>query len=296
MSALDYALGLDDFSLALEFTFPPVELFINALNGALALVGGKNVMALGINQDAVDFFFAGAGFDFTGDRIKFANSNDFAAPHFDAHGKVVVGRINFDHIAANAESASAKVFGALVLNFKELAEDGFAGYGLAFFDELHHAVIRFGRTETVNAGDRGDHDYVAAFEQRTRRAHAQLVELIVDGGFFFDVGIARGNVGFGLVIIVIADKIFDGIVGEERAKFVEKLRGESLVVRQDDGGAINLLDHLGHGERFAGTSDTEQDLVAVSVIYPTDEIGNRFGLVAARLVITGKLKVHLHAL
>ena len=219
-----------------------------------------------------------------------------SAPHFHAHGKVVVRWINFDHIAAHAESAAAKVFGALVLNFNQLAKNSFASHGLSLFDQLHHAVIGFRGAETVNARHRGDHDDVAAFEQRTRGGHAQLVELIVDGGFFFDVSVARRNVSFGLVVIVIADEIFHGVVGEKRAKFVIKLRGQSFVVRQDDSGAIDLLDHLGHGERFARTSDAEEDLVAVSVINAANQIGNRFGLVAARLVVTGNLEVHRRTL
>src|SRR5580704_14470432 len=67
-------------------------------------------------------------------------------------------------------------------------------------------------------------------------------------------------------------------------------------MRQDDSGPIDLLDHLGHGERFARASDAEKDLVAVSVIYAANEIGNGFGLVAARLVVTGNFEVHLRTL
>src|ERR1700733_4396997 len=221
MSALDHTLRFHNFSLAFELTLPPFQLFINTLDGALALFGGKHVMAFGINQDAVDFFFASTRADFARERIEFAYGDDLAAPHFDAHGQVVVGWINFDHVATHAKSAAPKVFCALILNFYELAKDGFAGDGLAFFDQLHHAVIRFGGAESVNAGDGSDHDNVAAFEERARGAHAQLVELIVDGGFFFDVGVTGRNVSFGLVIIVIADEIFDGIVGKKRAKFVK---------------------------------------------------------------------------
>ena len=50
-----------------------------------------------------------------------------------------------------------------------------------------------------------------------RGGEPQLVQLVVDGGFFFDVDVARGNVGFGLVVVVIADEILDRVAGKERS-------------------------------------------------------------------------------
>ena len=44
--ALHDALRFDDFSLALELRLPPFELFVDALDGALALRGGQDVMRL----------------------------------------------------------------------------------------------------------------------------------------------------------------------------------------------------------------------------------------------------------
>ena len=37
--------------------------------------------------------------------------------------------------------------------------------------------------------------------------------LMVD--FFFDEEVAGGDVGFGLVVVVVGDEVFDGVVGEE---------------------------------------------------------------------------------
>src|ERR1700689_1309870 len=286
MRALDHALSLNDFPLAFELTLPPVELFVNALNCALLLIGRQNVVALGINQNAIDFVFSRTRTNFAGERIELSDSGDFATPELDAHGEIVVRRINLDHIAAYAKGAALEVFGALVLNFDKLAQDGFARDGLTLFDELHHSVIGLRGAEAVNTRDGSHDDDVATFEERTRGAHAQLVELIVDGGLFFDVGVARRDVGFRLVVIVIADKILDGVIGKERAKFVEKLGGQSFIVRQDDGGAIDFLDPLRHGECFAGAGDAENDLLAFSVFYSAEELGDGFGLVAARLVVT----------
>jgi hypothetical protein len=58
-------------------------------------------------------------------------------------------------------------------------------------------------------------------------------------------------------------------------------------VREDDGGAIDLLDHLGHRERLARAGDAEEHLVAVAVGDAPDELRDGFGLVAAGFVVTG---------
>ena len=62
-------------------------------------------------------------------------------------------------------------------------------------------------------------------KQRAGGAHAEFVELVVDGGFFVDVEIGGGDVGFGLVVVVVADEIFDGVFGEEGFELVVELRG-----------------------------------------------------------------------
>ena len=164
---------------------------------------------------------------------------------------------------------------------------GFASDLLAGFEHDQHAVVGLGRAEAVDAGDGGDDDDVAALEERARGAHAQAVELVVDRGLFFDVGVGGGQIGFRQVVIVIADEIFDGVLREEAAEFVEELRGERLVVRQDHGRAVLRLDDLGHGEGLAGAGDAEQDLVLFAGRDTADELVDGFGLIAAGLVVAG---------
>src|SRR5208282_6267156 len=115
-----------------------------------------------------------------------------------------------------------------------------------------------------------------------------LIELVVNCGFLFDEGVARWDVGFGLVIIVVADEILDGVLWEERSEFVEELRGKRLIVSENDGRAVRVLDHFRHRESFARTGDAEKDLMAVAVVDPADETRDRFGLVTAGFVVAGK--------
>jgi hypothetical protein len=59
---------------------------------------------------------------------------------------------------------------------------------------------------------------------------AHAVDLVVDDGVLLDVGVARGDVRLGLVVVVVADEVLDGVVGEELLELAVELRRERLVV------------------------------------------------------------------
>jgi len=137
-------------------------------------------------------------------------------PELDAIGAIVIGGVDFDHVAAHAERAAAEIrVIALVKNLDQLGEDLVARNLLPFFEHQQHAVVGFGRAQAIDAAHAGDNHAVAALEQALGGGKAQLVELVVDGGFFFDVDVTRRNVGLGLVVVVIADEVFDGVRGKK---------------------------------------------------------------------------------
>ena len=227
------------------------------------------------------------------ERIDLRERIDLVAEELDAVGHVVVGGEDFDDVAADAEGSAAEVaVGALVEDFDQLAGDVFALDLLALFQEQQHAVVGFGRAEAVDAADGGDDQAVAALEEGARGGEAQLVEFVVDGGFFFDVEIGGGNVGFGLVVVVIRDEIFDRVVGEEILELVIELGGEGFVVGHDEGGAVGGFDDLGHGEGLARSGDAEQDLVLLAIEDTAQERLDGSGLVAAGFVVADELEIH----
>ena len=131
---------------------------------------------------------------------------------------VVVGGKDLDDVAAHAKRAAPEIaIVALVENLDQLAGDLLARDLLALFQQQQHAVVGFGRAQAVDAAHAGDDHAVAPLEQRARGRQPQLVELVVDGGFFFDVDVAGGNVGFRLVVVVVADEILDRVVRERRS-------------------------------------------------------------------------------
>src|SRR5713101_6498573 len=64
--ALHDALGLDEFSLLLHFLFPPPQLFLNAYDGAVALLLRHHVMRFRINWHARQIFLTRAYFAVSG--------------------------------------------------------------------------------------------------------------------------------------------------------------------------------------------------------------------------------------
>ena len=146
---------------------------------------------------------------------------------------IVVGGKDLDHVAAHAEGPPAEVaFGTLVEDLDQLAGDVLAPYALSLFQEQQHAVIGFGRAQAIDAAHGGDDHAIAPLEQRPGGREPQLVQFVVDGGFLFDIDVGGGNVGFRLIIVVIGDKIFDRVVGEELFEFVVKLRRQGFVMGQ----------------------------------------------------------------
>jgi len=64
---------------------------------------------------------------------------------------------------------------------------------------------------------------------------AQLVYLIINGRILFNVGVRGRNVGFGLVVVVIAHKILHRILRKKLFELGIKLGGQGFVVGNDKG-------------------------------------------------------------
>ena len=191
------------------------------------------------------------------------------APQLDAIRHVVVSREDLNHVAAHAKGSAAEILvGSLVEYVDQFTRDILTLDLLAFFQEQHHAVVGFRRSQAVDATHRSHNQRVTPFKQRPRRREPQLVEFVIDGRLLFNVEIGGRNVSFGLVIVVIGNEILDGIVREETLELVIELRRQRLVVRHDYRRTVHRLNYLGHGERLAGASNPEQNLVRLAVKHP----------------------------
>ena len=119
-------------------------------------------------------------------------------------------------VAAHAEIAARETgIVALVLQRDQLADQLALIDALASLDVEDHRRIGLDRTDAVEARDAGDDDHVVALEQCASGRMAHPVDRLVNRGFLLDIGVGPGDVGFGLVVVVIADEVFDRVVREE---------------------------------------------------------------------------------
>jgi len=89
-----------------------------------------------------------------------------------------------------------------------------------------------------------------------------------------------GDVGLGLVVVVVRDEVLHRVVGEEFAELRVELRGERLVRSHHERRAVDLLHHAGDREGLSTAGYAEEGLVRVPALHPVDECANRLGLVA----------------
>ena len=148
-----------------------------------------------------------------------------------------------------------------ILHLRQAAQDETLLHPLAPVQVQHHFQVGLGVAQAVNGGDGGNDDGIGPFQQGLGGGQAHLFYMLVDGGVFFDIGIGGRHISFRLVIIVIGNEVFHGIVREELAHFAVQLCGQGLVRRQDQRRALNFLDQVGDGKGLAGTCYTEQSLL-----------------------------------
>src|SRR5579883_1264470 len=208
--ALVKPLRLDPLTFLFQLLFPPSELVFNAFERIMPRFGRHNIVRLWIDGKPQKSLF-----DLARQRIDLLQRFDLVAPQTDSICVVVVSGKNLDDISADPESSATKVtFMTFIENIDQPGSDLLAFDFLPLFEHKEHSVIGFGRAETVDTAHARNDDAIAALEQRSSRGQTQFVELVIDRGFFFDVDVAGRNVGFGLIVVVIADEDLAWVSGK----------------------------------------------------------------------------------
>ena len=171
-------------------------------------------------------------------------------------------REDLHDVAAHAKRAAMKVdVVALVLNVDETPQQTIAPELLPHLEVDQHLLVPLRRADAVDARDTCDDDDVAPREQRSRGAVAHAVDLVVDDRVLLDVGVARRDVRFGLVVVVVADEVLDGVVRKELPHLAVELCGEGLVGGHDQRRPLGRGDDVGDGEGLPTAGNSEQNLV-----------------------------------
>ncbi len=170
-----------------------------------------------------------------------------------------------------------------ILDFDQFRENLLTAEFHPHFEIQQHAVVDLRRTQPVNARNRRHDDDVIPFQQRPGGRVAHLIDGIVDRRILRDIGIRLGKVGFGLIVVVIADEIFDRVLREKLFELLIELSRQGLIVDQHERRLLNLLDQVRHRKGLAGSRDSEEDLMFFPRTNPRRQPGDRIRLMATGL-------------
>ena len=282
IDALLDALRLNELVILLEILNALPQFILDVVERLAHFGFGDDVMRRGIDGDVVQ-----DGLEFARDIIDLGNAVDFVPEEFDADDRFLgIGGEYFHHIPPHAEGVAGKFdVVAAVLDLGQLFQHIVAAFFHAGAQGQHHVAVVDRVAHAVDAGNRGDDDDIPPFRQRRGGGVAQTVDFVVDGGILFDIGVGGGNVGFRLVVIVVADEEFHRVFGEEFTELVAELRCQHLVVRQHKRGLVHAGDDVGHREGFAAARHPEKRLFMISLLQPLHQFFNRLGLVACGLIV-----------
>ncbi len=111
----------------------------------------------------------------------------------------------------------------------------------------------------------------------------QPLDLVVDRRVLLYVGVGAGDVGLGLVVVVIGDEVLDCVAREELLELVAELRGEGLVGRDHERRLLDLLDDPRRRRRLTGAGSAEKGGEPVAAPHALDQPRDRLGLVSRGL-------------
>jgi hypothetical protein len=155
-------------------------------------------------------------------------------------------------------------------------------------------VVGLGGAQAVDAGHRGHDDDVLAVEEGPGGGVAQAVNGVVDGGVLFNIEIRLGDVGLGLVVVVIADEILHRVIGKELLELAVELGRQGLVGGQHQRRQIHPGNDVGYGEGLTGAGDAQEDLVGLTLAEPVSQGPDSRGLVALGGEVGGEYEAVWH--
>ena len=123
---------------------------------------------------------------------------------------------------------------------------------------------------------------------------SQTLDLIVDRAILRDVGIGVRDIRFGLIVIEVRDEILDRVIREELTKLGAELRGERLIVTENQRRLLYRLDDLGHRERLPAPGDAQERLRMQPLGHTSGKCLCRLRLVAGKRIGRDELKFPSH--
>ena len=282
LGSLPDALGLDQFSVFGEMLHLLIAFLPDPLDGGCHLFLCGDVMAC-----RIDHRVGKRAETRTRERLDQGDPVDLIPEEFNPDGFVIPVRWeDLQGISANPEVIALKRHVVtLIARLHQLLKDVIDRPCLAWAEGNGHfgKVIRF--PEAIDAGDGGHHNHVPPLQEGEGSGKAEPVDLIVDRTVLLDKRVGMRDVGLRLIIIIIGDKVFHRIFGEELLELAAELRSQCFVVGEHQRRAVEGGNDVGHRERLARAGDASQHLFVQAVFKPGDKRPDRLGLISHRLII-----------
>ena len=264
--------------MPLEPGQPLGELDLDALDRGVHPLLGGHVVRRGEQHQPVELLD-----DLTGERVHRRDALHLVAEELHPNRPFLVGREHLDGVAPDPELvAGERHVVALVLQLHEARQHCPLVAFLTPVQDQALPLVFGGGTKAVDRRHRRDDDHVAARHERARRRVAQPVDLVVDRRVLLDVGVGRGEVRLGLVVVVIGDEVLDPVLREELPELRRELCRETLVGGQDQRRALHPGDDRGDRERLARPGDPEEGLEPLPRVDALGERVDRRRLVSGR--------------
>ena len=119
----------------------------------------------------------------------------------------------------------------------------------------------------------------------------ETLNLVVYACVLFYKRVGVGNICLRLVVVVVGDKVFNGVIREKLLELRAKLRGKGLVVRQHQRWLLNAFDHLCHCKGFSAAGNAEQRLLLKAQLNSSGKRVYSLGLVAGGSIFADNVKI-----
>ncbi len=146
---------------------------------------------------------------------------DLIVEKLNANGKLGMFRgENINRVTTHPKTTANELHVvAAILHPHELSDDLAQRQLVARAQAQDHGVVVGGVSNAVDTRNRSHNNRVTTFEQRFGCREPHLLDMFIDGGVFLDKKITLRNIGLGLVIVVIRNKVLHRILGKEFAHF-----------------------------------------------------------------------------
>ena len=197
----------------------------------------------------------------------------------------VVCRKNLYRVTAHPECATVKIHViSRVLDIDQCTDDLISVLLHSRTQRNHHSKVVLRAAQTIDTGNRGDHDHIFTLYKCCRGRQAQFINLLIDRRILGNISVRLWHICLRLIIIVIGDKVLHCILREKFLELTVKLSRQCLIVRNDESRLIQLCDDVRHCKGLTGAGHTEQSLELIAFLEASYQFFDRLGLVAGGLI------------